>query len=195
MSMDDGRPPPDEPPPDRLSHDKPPAVHKRAGSESPPAVAPEHIDRCTELTARIRRTNNVYARVYGPLSLIVITASCFPYYSPAVESTLTYGNIWQEVLVIGRGVDVFALFVLMLTTGLLCLATIGRTSVPGLIAIVTGSIVLGCTLLQSPGYVSPPAFTVFGIVDITLSFLIAAIALVHSLHLFTLDLGFQRRLH
>ena len=162
-------------------------------NEGPSTVASERITRVEELTARIRRTNSVYARFYGPLSLLVITASFFPYYSPAAESTTTYGNLWQEVLVIGRGVDVFALFVLLLTTGLLCLATTGRTTVPGLIAILTGSVVIGCTLLQSPGYISPPALTDFGVFDIVLSFLIAALALVHALHLFALDLEFQRR--
>src|SRR5699024_276679 len=97
-------------------------------------------------------------------------------------------------LVTGRGVDVFALFVLLFTAGLLCLATVGRTSVTGLIAIVTGSVIIGCTLLQSPGYVNPPALTDFGVFDIVLSFLIAAVALVHSLHLVALDLEFQRRM-
>src|SRR5699024_7370470 len=51
-----------------------------------------------------------------------------------------------------------------------------------------------CTLLQSPGYVSPPALTDFGVFDIVLSFLIAAVALGHSLHLVALDLEFQRRM-
>ena len=161
--------------------------------EGQPTVVPEHSVRAQELTDRIRRTNSVYGRFYGPLCVLVITASFFPYYSPADESTATYGSLWHEVLVTGRGVDVFALFVLLFTVGLLCLATVGRTSVTGLIAIVTGSVIIGCTLLRSPGYVSPPALTDFGVFDIVLSFLIAAIALVHSLHLFALDLEFQRR--
>ena len=162
--------------------------------EGQPTVVSEHSVRVQEVTTRIRRTNSVYARFYGPLCLLVFTASFFPYYSPADESTATYGNLWHEVLVTGRGVDVFALFVLLFTAGLLCLATVGRTSVTGLIAIVTGSVIIGCTLLQSPGYVNPPALTDFGVFDIVLSFLIAAVALVHSLHLVALDLEFQRRM-
>lgn len=145
------------------------------------------------LAERIHRTNITYARLYGPLVVLVIAASFFPYYSPEPDSSVTYGNLWQEVLSIGRGVDVFALFALLFTTGLLCLAAVGRTTIAVLIAILTGAIVIGCTLLQAPGYVSPPALTIFGIIDISLSFLIAAITVVHSLHLFTLDLGFQRR--
>ncbi|UVI35393.1 hypothetical protein [Brevibacterium spongiae] len=157
-------------------------------------TAPARADRAAELTARIRRTNSVYARAYGPLSLLIIAASFFPYYSPAAQSSTTYGNLWQEVLLTGREVDVFALFVLLFTVGMLGLAAFARTSVPGLIAVLTGAIIIGCTLLQSPGYVSPPALTVFGIIDITLAFLVAAIALAHSIHLFVLDLGFQRRM-
>ena len=151
------------------------------------------LGRADDLAQRIRRTNIVYARLYGPLVVMVIAASFFPYYSPEPDSSVTYGNLWQEVLIIGRGVDVFALFALLFTTGLLCLAAVGRTTIAVLIAILTGAIVIGCTLLQAPGYVSPPALTIFGIIDISLSFLIAAITLVHSLHLFTLDLAFQRR--
>lgn len=182
--------PPDDGPP--LPERQP--SYDRSTSESHPLVASEHITRADELTTRIRRTNTAYALFYGPVSLLVIAASFFPHYSPAAKSTTTYGNIWQEVFVVGRGVDVFALSVLLLTTVLLVFAAVGRLSVPGLIAVLTGAVILGCTLLQSPGYVSPPAFTVFGIVDIALSFLIAAVALVHSLHLFALELGFQRRL-
>ncbi|SDS18770.1 hypothetical protein SAMN04489752_1169 [Brevibacterium siliguriense] len=151
--------------------------------------------RSTEdLAARIRRTNIIYARLYGPLVVLVITASFFPYYSPEPDSSVTYGNLWQEVLIIGRGVGVFGLIALLFTTGLLCLAAVGRTTTAVLIAILTGAIVIACTLLQAPGYVSPPALTIFGIIDISLSFIIAAVTLVHSLHLFALDLGFQRRM-
>src|SRR5699024_2221253 len=162
--------------------------------EGQPTVVPEHSVRVQELTTRIRRTNSVYARFYGPLCLLVITASFFPYYSPADESTAMYGNLWHEVFVTGRGFDVFALFVLLFTAGLLCLSTVSLTSVTGLIPIVTGSVIIGCTLLQSPGYVSPPALTDFGVFDIVLSFLIAAAALGHSLHLVAPALEFQRRM-
>ncbi|MCU4298994.1 hypothetical protein D3I60_18265 [Brevibacterium permense] len=157
------------------------------------STATGHCRSADDLAERIRRINIIYARFYGPLVVLVITASFFPYYSPEPDSSVTYGNLWQEVLIIGRGVDVFALFALLFTTGLLCLAAVGRTTIAMLIAILTGAIVIGCTLVQAPGYVSPPALTIFGIADISLSFLIAAITLVHSLHLFALDLGFQRR--
>ena len=81
---------------------------------------------------------------------------------------------------------------LLLTAGLLGLAAIGQASVAGLVTVFTGSIIIGWTLLHSPGYVQPPALTHFGVVDIVLSFLIAVLALVHALHLFALDLAFQR---
>lgn len=165
-----------------------------ATDDERPTSTAERCPRTEDLNARIRRTNTIYARLYGPLAVLVIAASFFPYYSPDPDSSITYGNLWQEVLVIGRGVDVFALFALLFTLGLLSLAAVGRTTMPGLIAILTGAIIIGCTLLQSPGYVSPPSLTVFGLVDISLSFLIAAITVVHALHLFTLDLGFQRRI-
>jgi hypothetical protein len=146
-----------------------------------------------ELTARIRRANVVYAHAYAPLALLIIGASFFPYYRPDKQSSTTYGNLWQEVLLTGREVDVFALFALLFTVGMIALGALGKLSVPGLIAVLTGAIIIGCTLLQSPGYVSPPALTVFGIIDIALAFVVAAVALSHSIHLFVLELGFQRR--
>ena len=156
-------------------------------------TAPEQLRRIDMLNARIRRTNSVYARFHGPACLLVLTLSLFPYYAPEAESSTTPANLWQEVLVNGRGVDIAALLALAITAGLLGLAARGQTSIAGLITVLTGSIVLGCTLLHSPGYVHPPALTGFGIVDIVLSFLIAGLALVHALHLFARDLGFQSR--
>ena len=62
-----------------------------------------HLGRADDLAERIRRTNIIYVRLYGPLVMMVIAASFFPYYSPEPDSSVTYGNLWQEVLIIGRG--------------------------------------------------------------------------------------------
>ncbi|MGO2984915.1 MAG: hypothetical protein ACTIH7_08835, partial [Brevibacterium aurantiacum] len=51
---------------------------------------------------------------------------------------------------------------------------------------------VGSTLLQSPGYVDPPPYTDFGVFDIALSFLTAGLVLAHAIHLFVLELAFQR---
>lgn len=158
------------------------------------SAAPAATFHAEQLTTRIGKVNRAYARFYGPMSLLVMLMSFFPYYSPGAESTTTYGNLWQEVLLTGHDTDVFALVVLLLTAGLLVPASVGRASTTGLIGILTGSIIIGCTLLQSPGYVNPPALTIFGFVDIVLSFLIASAAVIHAFHLFALDLEFQQRL-
>src|SRR5699024_12600760 len=94
--------------------------------EGQPTVVPEHSVRVQELTTRIRRTNSVYARFYGPLCLLVITASFFPYSFPADESTAMYGNLCHVVFVTGSGADVFALVGLLFHAALMCRATVGH---------------------------------------------------------------------
>ena len=154
---------------------------------------PEQMIRVELLNTRINRTNALYARFYGPLCLLVISLTFFPYYESEPSSSIIYGNLWQEVLRLGPGFALVALMVVLLTTLLLALAAVGKLSTSGLIAIVVGASIIGSTLLQSPGYVYPPPATDFGVVDIVISFLVAAVALGHAVHLFTIELAFQRR--
>lgn len=154
---------------------------------------PDQMIRDGLLNSRRRRINAVYARFYGALCLLILTLTFFPYYETAPSSPVSYGNLWQEVLVVGRGVELAVLVLLLLTLALLILATTGRVSITGLIAVLAASVVIGCTLWQSPGYVRPPSLTDFGAADIVLSFVTAAMALAHTLHLFVLELAFQRR--
>lgn len=154
---------------------------------------PEQMIRVELLNSRIKRINALYAHFYGPLCLLVISLSFFPYYAPEPHSSIIYGNLWQEVVRLGPGFDLMALAVLLLTALLLALAAVGKLSTGGLIAILVGATVIGSTLLQSPGYVDPPPYTDFGVFDIVLSFLTAGLALGHAVHLFILELAFQRR--
>lgn len=153
----------------------------------------EQLIRVELLNSRINRTNALYARFYGPLCLLVISLTFFPYYESEPSSSIIYGNLWQEVLRIGPGFTLVALMVVLLTTLLLALAAIGKLPTSGLIAIVVGASVIGSTLLQSPGYIYPPPTTDFGVVDIVISLLVASVTLGHAVHLFTIELAFQRR--
>lgn len=153
---------------------------------------PEQMIRAELLNSRITRTNAVYARFYGPLCLLVISLTFFPYYESEPDSSISYGNLWQEVVRLGPGYDLMALLVLLLTALLLALAAVGKLSTSGLIAILVGSTAVGSTLLQSPGHVDPPPYTDFGVFDIALSFLTAGLVLAHAIHLFVLELAFQR---
>ncbi|AZL10355.1 hypothetical protein [Brevibacterium aurantiacum] len=86
-----------------------------------------------------------------------------------------------------------ALLVLLLAAVLLAFAAVGRISTSGLITILMAATVVGSTLLQSPGHVDPPPYTDVGVFDIVLSFLTAGLALGHGVHLFIMELAFQRR--
>lgn len=110
---------------------------------------PEQMIRAELLNSRITRTNAVYARFYGPLCLLVISLTFFPYYESEPDSSISYGNLWQEVVRLGPGYDLMALLVLLLTALLLALAAVGKLSTSGLIAILVGSTAVGSTLLQS----------------------------------------------
>lgn len=154
---------------------------------------PEQMIRVELLNSRITRTNALYARFYGPLCLLVISLTFFPYYESESGSSISHGNLWQEVIRLGPGFDLMALLVLLLTALLLALAAVGKLSTSGLIAILVGSTLVGSTLLQSPGYIAPPTYTDFGVFDIVLSFLTAGLALGHAVHLFLLELAFQHR--
>jgi hypothetical protein len=153
---------------------------------------PEQMIRAELFNSRITRTNAIYARYYGPLCLLVVALTFFPYYESEPDSSIIYGNLWQEVVRLGPGYDLMALLVLLLTALLLVFAAMGKLSTSGLIAILVGSTVIGSTLLQSPGYVDPPTYTAFGVVDIVVSFLTAGLVLGHAVHLFVLELAFQR---
>lgn len=154
---------------------------------------PEQMIRVELLNSRIKRINALYAHFYGPLCLLVISLTFFPYYEPEPHSSIIHGNLWQEAFRHGPSFDLMALVVLLLTALLLAVAAVGKLSTSGLIAILVGATVVGSTLLQSPGYVDPPAYTDFGVFDIVLSFLTAGLALGHAVHLFVLELAFQRR--
>ncbi|MGO2984914.1 MAG: hypothetical protein ACTIH7_08830, partial [Brevibacterium aurantiacum] len=80
---------------------------------------PEQMIRAELLNSRITRTNAVYARFYGPLCLLVISLTFFPYYESEPDSSISYGNLWQEVVRLGPGYDLMALLVLLLTALLL----------------------------------------------------------------------------
>lgn len=154
---------------------------------------PEQMIRVELLNSRIRRTNAIYARFYGPLCLLVISLTFFPYYESEPGSSTQYGNLWQEVFRLGPGVDLLALLLLLLAALLLAVAAVGRLSTSGLIAILVAATVTGSTLLQSPGFVEPPPFTDVGVFDIVISFTTAALALGHAVHLIVLELAFHRR--
>lgn len=153
---------------------------------------PDYTIRIELLKARIKRTNAVYARFYGPLCLLIITLTFFPYYESESNSSISYGNIWQEVLLLRFGVILMALVVL-LTSTLLAFAAVGKPTASGLIAILVGASLTGCTLLHSPTHAAPPPLTGHGVFDIVLSFITAGLVLTHAMHLFVLDLAFQRR--
>ena len=112
---------------------------------------PEQMIRAELLNSRITRTNAIYARFYGPLCLLVISLTFFPYYESEPDSSIIYGNLWEEVVRLGPGYDLMALMVLLLTALLLAFAAMGKLSTSGLIAILVGSTAVGSTLLQSPG--------------------------------------------
>lgn len=154
---------------------------------------PEQMIRVELLNSRITRIHALYAHFYGPLCLLVISLTFFPYYESEPHSSINYGNLWQEVFRLGPSFDLMALVILLLTALLLAVAAVGKLSTSGLIAILVGATVVGSTLLQSPGYVDPPPYTDFGVFDIVLSFLTAGLALGHAVHLFVLELAFQRR--
>ena len=154
---------------------------------------PEQMIRVELLNSRITRINALYAHFYGPLCLLVLSLTFFPYYESEASSSIQYGNLWQEVFRLGPSVDLLALMILLLTVLLLALAAVGKLSTSGLIAVLVGATVIGSMLLQSPGYVDPPPLTDHGVFDIVLSFLTAALALGHAIHLFILELAFQRR--
>lgn len=156
-------------------------------------MLPEQMVRVELLNSRITRINALYARFYGPLCLLVTSLTFFPYYESGSTSSIEYGSLWQEVLRLGPGVDLLALVVLLLTALLLALAAVGKLSTSGLIAILVGATLIGSMLLQSPGYVDPPTLTDFGVFDIVLSFLTAALTLGHAIHLFIIELAFQHR--
>ena len=153
---------------------------------------PEQMIRAELLNSRITRTNAVYARFYGPLCLLVISLTFFPYYESEPDSSISYGNLWQEVVRLGPGYDLMALLVLLLTQCCWPLPQSGKMSTSGLIAILMASTSVGSTLLQSPGYVDPPPYKDVGVFDIVLSFLTAGLVLAHGVHLFVLELAFQR---
>ena len=153
---------------------------------------PEHMIRIEALRSRVTRVNSLYGRAYGPLCLLALTLTFFPYYESEPHSSITHGNVWQEVLRLGPGFDLMALLLVILTATLLAVGAVRGLPISGLIAIIVGSVLIGSTLCQSPGYVEPPPYTNAGVLDIALSFLAAGLALAHAVHLFILELSFHR---
>lgn len=87
---------------------------------------PEQMIRVELLNSRITRINALYAHFYGPLCLLVISLTFFPYYESEPHSSINYGNLWQEVFRLGPSFDLMALVILLLTALLLAGAAVGN---------------------------------------------------------------------
>lgn len=133
------------------------------------------------------------ARFYAPLSVVTFALTFFAYYASEPDSSVRYGNLWQEVARTGHSFDVAAVLVFLAVIVLLAVAALEKLGPAGLIACATGAVVIGSMLLTTPGFQRKPSLTEAGILDVALSFFSAAVLLGHGLTLIILDLGERRR--
>ncbi|HLR96873.1 MAG TPA: hypothetical protein VK053_20290 [Jiangellaceae bacterium] len=132
--------------------------------------------------SRMSEIDALYARFYGPLTVLMAVLTLLPYHAPRPDSTRVHGNIWQEVARNAHSIDIASMLVLLVFVVLMTFATLGKLPPGGLVAITVCALLIAIVLWQSPGYHEKPPFTSAGIVDIVMSCAVAALTLTHAVH-------------
>lgn len=144
-------------------------------------------DTRPRVATEAEKIDSLYARFYGPLTVLMIVLTLLPYHAPKPDDASTYGNIWQEVAENGNGIDILSLLVFLCLIVLMIFATIGKLPLPGLVAIAVCALIIAIVLWTSPGYYEKPPFTRAGVVDIVIGFITAALTLTHVIHVIIIN--------
>lgn len=145
------------------------------------------LDKRTRVAREPAAIHSLYARFYGPLTVLMVVLTLLPYHAPKPGGTSTYGNIWQEVAENGNGIDILSLLVFLCLIVLMIFATIGKLPPIGLVATAACALIIAMVLWTSPGYNEKPPFTQAGVVDIVLGFITGALTLAHAIQMIIIN--------
>lgn len=134
-----------------------------------------------DIELRRTRVSAGFARFYAPLAVLTFILTFIPYYEPKPDSSIEYGNLWQEVARTGHSYDVLAVFAFLAVIILLALAAVDKLGPVGLFIATACTLLIGILLWSSPGFSEKPVHSDAGVADIAACFLAAAILLSHAI--------------
>lgn len=138
------------------------------------------------------RVSAGFARFYAPLAILTFFLTFFPYYEANPDSSVAYGNLWQEVARTGHSYDVMAVAMFVTAIALLALAALEKLGPVGLIVAAACTMLIGGLLWASPGFSEKPTHTYAGVADIVACLLGAVMLLSHALCILALNYAGKR---